>query len=277
MPNGGGSGEPGFYTGVLNYTVGHEKRVERLAVAAYDALPRAVKNLIAEGIEIPDYVLGCLDDDSFRHDLKVSGGNHDWAKGDWPPRLLCGEDRPTLNNWLEYIYSHPMQGAQNIHRKGLEETLHISERAIEFLKCHHMRNDANNLGYDGNDLWFKGDRVVICRHEAVFYSPGPGPRWHKNIVIIDGCQPTKYLGYGPMEVYLLTGESLPFGAEILKVADAYDSMTSNRKHRHRNMTHEEAVAELRRKAGTEFNPIVVSTFELIPPEIITEITRRKAA
>jgi len=58
----------------------------------------------------------------------------------------------------------------------------------------------------------------------------------------------------------LRGEEIPVLARILAVADAYDAMTSNRPYRTRR-THAFALEELRRCAGTQFDPQVVSAFE----------------
>ena len=57
----------------------------------------------------------------------------------------------------------------------------------------------------------------------------------------------------------LAGAAIPLGARIIFVADAYDAMTSDRVYRAR-LTDEEAVAELRRCAGTQFDPVVVAAF-----------------
>ena len=52
------------------------------------------------------------------------------------------------------------------------------------------------------------------------------------------------------------GEDIPLGARIIFVADAYDAMTSDRVYRDR-LTDEEAIAELDRCGGTQFDPRVV--------------------
>jgi putative nucleotidyltransferase with HDIG domain len=52
------------------------------------------------------------------------------------------------------------------------------------------------------------------------------------------------------------GEKIPLGARIIFVADAYDAMTSDRVYRGR-LSDEEAIAELARCAGTQFDPSVV--------------------
>jgi diguanylate cyclase (GGDEF)-like protein/putative nucleotidyltransferase with HDIG domain len=58
----------------------------------------------------------------------------------------------------------------------------------------------------------------------------------------------------------LMGEEIPLGARILFVADAYDAMTTERVYRG-PLTHEEAVRELERCAGTQFDPDVVAAFK----------------
>ena len=55
----------------------------------------------------------------------------------------------------------------------------------------------------------------------------------------------------------LKGENIPLNARILAVADAYDAMTSERPYRQGKMTCEQALAELTRCAGKQFDPRVV--------------------
>jgi diguanylate cyclase (GGDEF)-like protein/putative nucleotidyltransferase with HDIG domain len=57
----------------------------------------------------------------------------------------------------------------------------------------------------------------------------------------------------------ITSGSIPLEARILAVADAYEAMTSGRPYRVAK-THEDARAELRRHAGTQFDPAVVEAF-----------------
>jgi HD-GYP domain-containing protein (c-di-GMP phosphodiesterase class II) len=55
------------------------------------------------------------------------------------------------------------------------------------------------------------------------------------------------------------GDDIPVGSRILAVADAYEAMTSDRPYR-RGMTKREAFRELKRCAGTQFDPKVVNAF-----------------
>jgi HD domain len=64
----------------------------------------------------------------------------------------------------------------------------------------------------------------------------------------------------------LAGEAIPIEARIMAVADAFDAMTSNRPYREA-LPEEEALAELRRNAGTHFDPRVVAAFEQIYPAV----------
>ena len=56
------------------------------------------------------------------------------------------------------------------------------------------------------------------------------------------------------------GEDIPLGSRILFVADAYDAMTTDRVYRGR-LSHDRAIAELERCAGTQFDPDVVAAFK----------------
>lgn len=66
----------------------------------------------------------------------------------------------------------------------------------------------------------------------------------------------------------LAGDEIPLGSRVMLVADTYDAMTSNRSYR-TGVSHEDAVNELRRCAGTQFDPQCVEAFleaHAHPPE-----------
>jgi two-component system cell cycle response regulator len=57
----------------------------------------------------------------------------------------------------------------------------------------------------------------------------------------------------------LRGRDIPLGSRIVSIADAYDAMIQDRPYK-QAVGHEEAVAELNRHAGTQFDPELVEIF-----------------
>jgi two-component system cell cycle response regulator len=60
----------------------------------------------------------------------------------------------------------------------------------------------------------------------------------------------------------LRGEAIPLGSRVILVADAFDAMTSERSYG-RVLSRDEALAELRRCTGTQFDAAVVAAFERV--------------
>ena len=58
----------------------------------------------------------------------------------------------------------------------------------------------------------------------------------------------------------LAGEEIPFGSRLILVADAYDAITTDRSYRDA-ASPEQALEELRKNAGIQFDPAVVAALE----------------
>jgi diguanylate cyclase (GGDEF)-like protein len=67
----------------------------------------------------------------------------------------------------------------------------------------------------------------------------------------------RFAGHG--YPYGLRGSDIPLGARIVAIADAYDAMVHERPYK-RAIGHESAIRELRRHAGTQFDPELVQLF-----------------
>lgn len=78
----------------------------------------------------------------------------------------------------------------------------------------------------------------------------------------------------------LSGRQIPLGARIFAVADTLDAMTSDRPYR-RGLSFGDAIAEIERCSGTQFDPIVVDEFLAMPgstwPAIRAEVGRQTHA
>ena len=57
----------------------------------------------------------------------------------------------------------------------------------------------------------------------------------------------------------IKGNEIPYQARIITIADAFDAMTSNRTYKNK-ITYKEAIEELKRCAGTQFDPKLVKIF-----------------
>jgi len=64
----------------------------------------------------------------------------------------------------------------------------------------------------------------------------------------------------------LKGEEIPLGARIISVADAFSAMTDRRPYREL-LSFDAALEELRRGAGSQFDPMVVFAFLNIEEKI----------
>ena len=72
----------------------------------------------------------------------------------------------------------------------------------------------------------------------------------------------------------LRGNAIPLPARVFSIADSFDAMISDRPYR-KGMPIDEARAEVRRCSGTQFDPICVAAFDLIPDDELRRITEER--
>lgn len=84
----------------------------------------------------------------------------------------------------------------------------------------------------------------------------PGGHMHE-VATLAGAHHERFDGAGYPRG--LSGDAIPIGARIIAVCDAFDAMTAVRSYRPA-WTRERAIQELIARAGTQFDPEVVSAF-----------------
>ena len=92
------------------------------------------------------------------------------------------------------------------------------------------------------------------RHPEIGYLMLSEVSFFRELAEVVRCHHERYDGQGyPRGV---SGEKIPIAARMLSVLDAYVAMTSERPYR-KTRTHEDAMQEILRHAGTQFDPVVV--------------------
>ena len=114
--------------------------------------------------------------------------------------------------------------------------------------------------------------------EQIKTHPQAGVEILRHVINLINCLPTilhhheHYDGSGYPSG--LKGEDIPSEARILAIADAYDAMTSLRSYRER-LAPQQALDELKRCAGTQFDPVLVDIFcKMMQPTLVKELDMR---
>jgi putative nucleotidyltransferase with HDIG domain len=156
-----------------------------------------------------------------------------------------------------YTSEHASQVARLSQLVGVEFSLNVEE--IETLMLGALLHDLGKLAVSDAVLEKPGplteeEGVVVKSH------PDVGARMLEPLEVLSGVVPVVrhhheyYDGNGYPDG--LEGEVIPLAARIVAAVDAYDVMMRGRPYRQRH-TQAEALEELSRGAGLQFDPLVV--------------------
>ncbi len=160
-----------------------------------------------------------------------------------------------------YTYGHSKKVAK--YAAQIAEALGYSEERIATLRAAALLHDIGKIGISDR-LLMKTGPLTEEDWEPIRAHPKLGVAILKHVESLNGCLAAiqyhheRYDGTGYPAG--LKGENIPLDARIMAVADSYDAMTSLRPYREGKMTHEQALEELKRCAGTQFDPKVVEAF-----------------
>ncbi len=146
-----------------------------------------------------------------------------------------------------------------------EEVCRISYAAI--------LHDIGKIGISSSIL-HKPGRLTPEEYQEICEHPAIGAHILSSIELLGDIIPMVYHHHewynGKGYPQGLAGEEIPLGARIIAVADAFDAMTSNRPYR-TGLSFEQAVAEIQRQSGIQFDPRVAQTLlAILQEEQVTE-------
>jgi putative two-component system response regulator len=144
---------------------------------------------------------------------------------------------------------------------GIGKELALPAEELEDLRCSSLLHDVGKIAVD-QLIQNKPGRLTPEEYEHIMIHAHLGagivrPVVNDAVVEIIDHHHDHYDGSGLHQE--IAGETIPRGARILAVADAFDAMTSERAYR-AAMTVPEATREIKRCAGTQFDPAVVKAF-----------------
>jgi putative nucleotidyltransferase with HDIG domain len=143
----------------------------------------------------------------------------------------------------------------------------LSEQELDVLRLGALLHDIGKIGVPDRILG-KPSALTAAEFELIRAHPVIGARILQSIPFLTQHLPIVELHHerpdGTGYPYGLKDESIPLAARIVHVADAYDAITSARAYRPGRLPHE-AIAELRRGAGTDFDATAVEALiETLP-------------
>lgn len=169
-----------------------------------------------------------------------------------------------LSNAVDARDPYTAGHSERVTKIALEigQNMGLSSKQLETLELAALFHDIGKIGVPDNIL-LKPDKLTNLEFEKIKEHPAIGVNILKDIDFLKNTFPIilhhheKYSGGG--YPYGIKGVEIPAESRIITVADAYDAMTSDRPYR-KALTHEQAIDELIKLKGIQFDSNVVETF-----------------
>lgn len=159
-------------------------------------------------------------------------------------------------------YTHGHSHKVMVYATAIARELGLNKKEIEKIRFGALLHDIGKIGISEIVL-NKPSKLTPKEFDTIAMHPILGVSIVQNIESLKDLIPTilyhheRYAGGGYPEGK--AGNSIPLGARIVAVADAWDVMTSDRAYR-KALPISVAVAELKKFSGTQFDPELVEAF-----------------
>ncbi len=214
--------------------------------------------LTARGIEAQDLV-------ALREKFMVAGHNYKRAYME-TAMVLC----KTLETRDNYSMKHSYQVAD--YSVKLTKSLDQPNEKVEVIRNAAILHDIGKIGIQDDILMKEGplkeeEKEIIKKHPCISLSI------LGNISLLNEEMPIIYHHHerwdGGGYPVGLKGKDIPLGARILAIADAYESITNDRPYREKRSS-EEAFKELKKYAGSQFDPELVPMFISVMQKVLEQ-------
>ncbi len=145
---------------------------------------------------------------------------------------------------------------------AIARKLKLAERRVLLIEYASLLHDMGKIAVQ-HDILLKPDKLDDEEWRLMRMHPETGAKIVADLHFLRGAREVvlyhheRYDGLGYPDG--LKGSEIPLEARIVKVADAFDAMLSDRPYR-KGLSVDEAIAELEGGRGTEFDPVVVDAF-----------------
>lgn len=167
----------------------------------------------------------------------------------------------------EYTHGHSLR--VTLYSLALAKKLNLPEDLLEEIETAGLLHDIGKIAIPEKIL-LKPGKLTNEEYEVIKTHPELGEKFVGGIdklKLISNWLKShheRYDGTGYPEK--LKGDEIPISSRIIAIADTYDAMTSDRSYRIA-LSHEHAIAEIRRCSGTQFDPDLAEVFISISEEI----------